>query len=425
MADLVGQQLGNYRIVRLLGKGGFAEVYLGRHVLLETQAAIKVLHTKLTNDELEGFLTEARILRRLEHPLIVRVLDFAVEDGSPFLVMEYAPNGTLRQRHPQSAPIPLDTIVSYVKQVASALQYAHDARLIHRDVKPENMLVGKHHEVLLSDFGFVTISQSSRAETVQDIAGTMAYMAPEQIQAHPSRASDQYALGIVTYEWLCGQRPFDGTLKEIAGKHMSIAPPSLLERMDTLSPEVETVVMRALEKEPSNRFASVQEFAEAFERACMLGPEAAKGRESHRQKRPSKAKRANPEIAEPKAPTPTVIPQPNLGFTFSNRPEIGVASDAIGILGGGQVTAGMFGPASGVPVIKSFSSQYYPVHALALSPDGKRVAFGGWDEVVYVCDIAKGNEVLTYRGHTDRVDYLVWSPDGKYVASKSNKMIQV
>src|SRR5712691_5346821 len=121
MTDRVGQQLGNYRVVRLLGKGGFAEVYLGRHILLETQAAIKVLHTKLTSDEREGFLTEARILRRLEHPHIVRVLDFAVEDGSPFLVMEYALNGTLRQRHPNSTPIPLDTIVAYVKQVASAL----------------------------------------------------------------------------------------------------------------------------------------------------------------------------------------------------------------------------------------------------------------------------------------------------------------
>jgi eukaryotic-like serine/threonine-protein kinase len=164
MADLVGQQLGNYHLVRLLGKGAFAEVYLGRHVLLETQAAIKVLHTKLTNDELEGFLTEARILRRLEHSHIVRVLDFAVEDGSPFLVMEYAPYGTLRQRHPQSAPIPLDTIVSYVKQVVSALQYAHDARLIHRDVKPENMLVGKRHEVLLSD---LALSPSLRVRVLK------------------------------------------------------------------------------------------------------------------------------------------------------------------------------------------------------------------------------------------------------------------
>ncbi len=227
MANLVGQQLGNYRIVRLLGQGAFAEVYLGRHVLLETQAAIKVLHTKLTNDELDGFLTEARILRRLEHPHIVRVLDFAVEDGSPFLVMEYAPNGTVGQRHPKGTPVPLDTIISYVKQVASALQYAHDTKLIHRDVKPDNMLVGKHHEVLLSDFGFVTISH---------LAGTMAYMALEQIQARPLRASDQYALGIVLYEWLCGQLPFHGTLEETAAKHISIAPPSLREHLKRIHP---------------------------------------------------------------------------------------------------------------------------------------------------------------------------------------------
>jgi eukaryotic-like serine/threonine-protein kinase len=276
MADLVGQQLGKYRIVRLIGQGAFAEVYLGRHVLLNTQVAIKVLHGKLTNYELEGFLDEAHILSRLAHPHIVRVLDYDVEDGSPFLVMEYAPNGTLRMRHPDTTPVPLDTIISYVKQVASALQYAHDEKLIHRDVKPENLLVGKHHQILLSDFGFVTVSLSSHAEKIQDIAGTMAYMAPEQIQARPSRSSDQYALAIVIYEWLCGQRPFDGTLEEIAAKHMSIAPSSLLERIPILSPLVEMVVMRALEKEPSRRFASVQEFAEAFEQACMLGPEAGK-----------------------------------------------------------------------------------------------------------------------------------------------------
>ncbi len=414
MTNLVGQQLGNYRIVRLLGQGGFAEVYLGRHVLLETQAAIKLLHTKLTHDEREGFLTEARILRRLEHPHIVRVLDFAVEDGSPFLVMEYAPHGTLHQRHPKSTPIPLDTIVSYVKQVASALQYAHDAKLIHRDVKPENMLVGKRHEVLLSDFGFVTISQSSRVENVQDIAGTMAYMAPEQIQARPSRASDQYALGIVTYEWLCGLRPFTGTLEEIAAQHMSIAPPSLRARNPLLSPVVEMVVMRALEKDPSRRFASVQEFAEAFERACMIGPEAAKWRESLRQNIPSKAKIAKPEITESEALKTVSLPQPNVGVaTIGNRVEIPSFA-------GGQVTTGMFGFASGGPASKSFSIQSYPVHALALSPDGKRVAFGGWDEAIYVYDMAEGGKVFTYRGHTGPVWAVAWSPDGKSIASASN-----
>src|SRR5712691_3780843 len=138
MSDLTGQQLGNYRLIRLLGEGGFAKVYLGEHVYLKTQAAIKVLHTQMTNTDLEGFLAEARNIARLEHPHIVRVLEFGVESQMPFLVMSYAPNGTLRHLHPKGSLLKPHVVVSYVKQIADALQYAHDERLVHRDVKPEN-----------------------------------------------------------------------------------------------------------------------------------------------------------------------------------------------------------------------------------------------------------------------------------------------
>src|SRR5437660_4457097 len=120
MADRVGQHIGNYHLIRLLGEGGFAEVYLGEHIHLGTYAAIKVLHTQLTSDDVEQFRSEARLIARLEHPNIVRVLDFGVEGKVPFLVMSYAPNGTLRQRKGES--LPLATIVTYVKQVADALQ---------------------------------------------------------------------------------------------------------------------------------------------------------------------------------------------------------------------------------------------------------------------------------------------------------------
>src|SRR5216683_8016626 len=139
MADLVGQQLGNYHLVRLLGKGGFAEVYLGEHIhLVNKQAAIKVLDTQLINDDdVKKFRDEANTIAQLEHPNIVHVLDFGLEGKTPFLVMEYASNGTLRQRHPKGVIVPLPTIVSYVKQIASALQYAHDKKLIHRDIKPD------------------------------------------------------------------------------------------------------------------------------------------------------------------------------------------------------------------------------------------------------------------------------------------------
>src|SRR5260221_14742883 len=121
MAERVGQQLGNYRLVSLLGQGGFAEVYLGQHVYLDTLAAIKILHARIASDDVEHFLAEARTVARLVHPHIVRVLEFDVKDSIPYLVVDYAPNGTLRKRHPRSVPLPLSTVVSYVTQLASAL----------------------------------------------------------------------------------------------------------------------------------------------------------------------------------------------------------------------------------------------------------------------------------------------------------------
>ena len=134
MLDRVGQQLGNYRLLRPIGQGGFADVYLGEHVYLNTQAAIKVLQMRLSDEDKRSFLEEARTIAHLKHPHIVRVLDYDVEDDTPFLVMDYAPGGTLRKRHPKGTPLPLTMILSYVKQVASALQYAHDQRVIHRPI---------------------------------------------------------------------------------------------------------------------------------------------------------------------------------------------------------------------------------------------------------------------------------------------------
>ena len=161
MADRLQQRIGNYRLIRFLGKGGYAEVYLGEHVHLKTHAAIKVLQARLGKADIEGFLLEARTVASLEHPNIVRVLDCDGEDSTPFLVMTYAPNGSLRQRHARGIPLAPTVVLSYVKQVASALQYGHDQKLIHCDVKPHTLLLGPNDEVLLSDFGLVSIDQST------------------------------------------------------------------------------------------------------------------------------------------------------------------------------------------------------------------------------------------------------------------------
>ncbi len=268
MIDRVGEQLGNYRLVRLLGEGGFANVYLGEHFYLKTFAAIKLLQMRVVKDDQEDFLAEARTIANLAHPNIVRILDFGVENGSPFLVMEYAPNGTLRERHRKGMRLSPAVILPYVKQIADSLQYAHERKLVHRDVKPENMLLGSKNEILLSDFGIALVTQSSRYQSTHEVIGTASYMAPEQFLGKPRPASDQYALGIVVYEWLCGERPFYGSFTELYSQHMFVSPPSLCEKVPGISPDVEQVVLTALAKDPLRRFVSMQAFANALEQAC-------------------------------------------------------------------------------------------------------------------------------------------------------------
>ncbi|MGZ3618283.1 MAG: serine/threonine protein kinase [Ktedonobacteraceae bacterium] len=262
-----GQRIGNYRLIKLLGRGGFAEVYLAEHIHLNTQAAVKLLSTQLANEDITLFRNEARMIAGLLHPHIVRVLDFGVENSVPYLVMDYAPNGTLRLLHPKGSRLPLQLVISYVQQIASALQYAHEQRVIHRDIKPENMLIGRNQEILLTDFGIALVAQSSHYQKAQDIAGTLAYMAPEQIQAHPRPASDQYSLGIVVYEWLGGQRPFQGTMTEIAIKHATATPPSLRLYAPEVPVAIEQVVLKALQKNPHDRFPTIIAFAQALEQA--------------------------------------------------------------------------------------------------------------------------------------------------------------
>ncbi len=267
MGNYVGQKLGKYHLIRLLGHGSFADVYLGRPLPLKTEYAVKVLHTQMSEDNTSQFFDQAQLIALLEHTHILRLRDFDVHQGSPFLVMDYAPYGTLRKRHPGGEAVPLKTILHYIKQIAGALQYAHDHELIHLDVKPENMMLGRRGEVLLSDFGITPIVQSTHLAKQQLVTGTAAYMSPEQFRGKVCFASDQYALGIVVYEWLSGKCPFRGSFSEVASQHWSALPPSLPETDPTVPKAVEDVVMRALAKDPGQRFESVQDFARALTEA--------------------------------------------------------------------------------------------------------------------------------------------------------------
>ena len=267
MSQQIGQQVGTYRLLRMLGEGGFATVYLGEHVHLQTLAALKLLHLSFSPEDIEAFRKEAQLIARLEHPHIIRVLDYDVQAGMPFLVMSYAPGGTLRTVHPRGTVLPLPTVVDYVMQVAEALQYAHDRHVIHRDIKPENLLVGARQEVLLGDFGIAVLSQRSRSVSTQAVVGTAASMAPEQFRGKPCVASDQYALAVVAYEWLVGERPFAGSFVELASQHLLTPPPRLREKNAGISSAVERVVLTALAKEPARRFGNVKDFAQALAQA--------------------------------------------------------------------------------------------------------------------------------------------------------------
>jgi predicted ATPase/DNA-binding CsgD family transcriptional regulator len=263
----VEQQLGNYRLKQLLGKGAFADVYFGEHLYLNTPVAVKVLHSRLNSSTLADFLTEARHVSHLVHPHNIRVFDFGLERDVPFLVMDYAPNGNLRQKHHAGMTVPLPLVVTYTMALAFALQYAHDQHLVHRDIKPENVLLGSEHEALLCDFGLALLTSYRESLRVRELLGTLSYMAPELIHGQPAPASDQYALAVMVYEWLCGHLPFEGLAAHIANQHLYTDPPSLCEAHPDIPRAVEQVLLKGLSKEPTQRFVDVLSFARALEEA--------------------------------------------------------------------------------------------------------------------------------------------------------------
>jgi serine/threonine protein kinase len=264
-SEPIGQQFGDYQVLSALGQGTQACVYLGQHIRLQQRlAAVKLLQAQLSLDDIADFQREAETIARLQHPQIVNILDFNEKDGVPFIVMDYYPCGTLRERHPHGERVPFETVVTYVQQVAEALQHAHDHTVIHRDVKPANMLIGYRDTLVLSDFGIAASAYSTSSMCVQNLAGTIAYMAQEQMKQFPRRESDQYALAIVVYEWLAGALPFTGTPEEIAIKHLMVEPPTLLDRLPDLPQSVEQVIFKALAKDPKKRFPCVLDFALAL-----------------------------------------------------------------------------------------------------------------------------------------------------------------
>ena len=436
--DLSGQQFGRYRLVRRLGYGGFASVYLGQHILLDSQqAAIKILH--LTILDIDAFRREANTTATLAHPHIVRLLDFDIQQDTPYLVLDYAPNGSLLNRHPKGTQLPLATIVQYVKDIATALQYAHERNIIHRDIKPENILVGRHSELLLSDFGIAVLSKTGRTSLEQNYnsAGTAEYMSPEMFRGKPEKASDQYSLGIVVYEWLCGTPPFtEGNPIQLGFQHCYEPIPSLREKLPTVSERVEQIIMKALAKEPQQRYATVTEFAEALEEVSKAPPI---GTRLLTYTDHSKAVRTlawSPDGSRIASGSwnETVqvwdVKSGRLLFTYNSHSAgvstLGWSPDGSRIASGsGDKTVQIWEVKSG-RLLLTYSGHSAYVRTLGWSPDGSRIASGSEDGRVQVWDVSSGRLLLTYSGHPFPVYTLGWSPDGSRIASGSyDKTVQV
>lgn len=374
-----GQIFGNYRLLKLLGVGGFSEVYLGTHVHLETMAAVKILQTRLNEDEFARFRQEAQTLIGLGHPHIVRILDFGLRDGIPFLVMSYAPNGSLRDRYPAGSCLPLETVVVLVKQISSALHYAHEHSIVHRDIKPDNLLLGENDEVLLSDFGIAVIVHNTYSMKTQEAIGTVAYMAPEQLRRKARPASDQYALGIVVYEWLCGEPPFDGEPIQVALQHLTETPPPLRAVRPDISAGVEDVVLKALAREPQDRFPGIQAFSDALEQASQK----------------TEAGAFRPALSPQRTPSPRLKERPSLPAKPARRAFL------VGGLAAGSATAAglviwqLNRVRSGSPLVKGGTTILKPETTPTLIPEGTSTG---------IPDATRMDAVVTG---------VAWSPGGR------------
>jgi len=270
--DLTGQNLGRYHIIEPLGQGGMASVYKAYDTSLERNVAIKIIRADMEEGNegefLKRFQREARALAQLDHPYILKVLDYGEQDGVPYLVMPFVPSGTLKQK--MGTAMPYQQAAALLAPIARALEYAHEQKIIHRDVKPANILMSQSGAPLLSDFGIAKIIAGSGSTqlTVAGVGiGTPDYMAPEQWMGAADPGTDIYSLGVVFYEMVTGHRPYTAdTPAAVMIKHLRDPLPRPNTFVHNLPDVVEQVLFKALAKEPKNRYQSMAAFAAALEK---------------------------------------------------------------------------------------------------------------------------------------------------------------
>jgi eukaryotic-like serine/threonine-protein kinase len=260
---------GRYRILRKLGSGGMANVYLAEDEDLGRRVAIKILNERYAHDDSfnERFRREAKSAAALSHPNIVSIYDRGEADGTPYIAMEVIEGRSLKELILTRGPLPIGQAIDYAKQILGALRFAHRHGIIHRDIKPHNILLGSENRLRVTDFGIARAGASQMTE-VGSIMGTAQYLSPEQARGAPvAAASDVYSLGIVLYEMLTGQVPFTGdTAVEIAMKHLNEAPKPPSALRPEVTRELDQVILRALAKTPEDRYQTADELQEDLDR---------------------------------------------------------------------------------------------------------------------------------------------------------------
>ncbi|MCB0036996.1 MAG: protein kinase, partial [Anaerolineales bacterium] len=268
---MINQQVGRYTITRKIGRGGMATVYQAYDNRFQRDVAIKMLHpADMDDDTTQKFEQEARIIASLEHHAIVPVYDFGEHEGQPYLVMRLMDGGSLKERLAYGA-LPLDEAAEILRRICSALDKAHANHIVHRDIKPGNILFDEEGIAFLADFGIARLTDRTQTTTV---VGSPRYMAPEQAQGLPLNAqTDVYQMGVVLFHMLTGRPPFNGeTTESILYQHVHADVPLLIDLDGTIPPRCDSVIGYALAKNPAERFTSAGELSRAFDRAIGQVP---------------------------------------------------------------------------------------------------------------------------------------------------------
>jgi WD40 repeat protein/tRNA A-37 threonylcarbamoyl transferase component Bud32 len=456
-----------YRLQTPLGKGGFGEVYMAEDLKFKPprRVSIKFLHPQLLVDPQvrEDLEREASTLARLEHPNILQVIDYEVSENLAYIITRFAEGGSLAEvlkpgADKKPVQIPFDKVSFYLEHLADALDYAHSQGLLHRDIKPQNVLLDSRGHPLLADFGLATPlsnSQSSSLMTV-NISGTPYYMAPEQWQGHAGKATDIYALAVMTYQMLAGKVPFQGSNLEVMGQHINLPVPKLSEKAPDLQypSNLDTVFSEALAKDPTHRTRPAMEFYRQFKTTLAVNVQKAS---APTEKDPAYAVTEVARYQPPINPAPKPRPQVQAArkpikkpvrpvakkrwvnpIVFTRRTQKALSVSFLTITGLAIILIGFYlvttvlsasssqNPTNTVPVpaatTQPTSTQSLRTNTpIPLTTSSPTLAPTTLAVAITVSTPPKVSASLleTLSGHTSDVNLVAWSPDGKTLASAS------